>query len=732
MLKKIILFFKKNYAPILLIVLSCIVYNRFLFNTNLLFFDDFDFRYQAALKEYPLYPRSWLMNTNLGIPYIQKFMYPLDLLSGVLARNGLSWNIIERVLYFWPLIFLGPLFSYLFFKKILKSELGAVLGSVIFTYNSYFMVALYYGFFGVLMSQIFTPLFLLLFHQSLVKRNIRYSLVAGVSGLIITMYDFRSFYIIGLVCVVLAMLYLLSLDKNSIKKTIAQYWLYFLLPFLVTTILNSFWLLNFFIRYGDYSIALDRGLWSVWGYRLVNSLTLFHPYYIFGNIIEEGALKSLFDIKIYFWLVPFLAFCTLALNKKERKFYLIGLLTLLFIFISKQTSPPFSQTYEFLYNYIPGFNAFRESGKFYFIIALGYSLLVGLFIVYISKRGRGVIDKIITVFIVVVFSLSVYLNVKHLIFGVDPILKSKSIPEDYQVFNDYVLNQPEYFSILWLPYASKQWADEYSDNKPSLGLVSLIRDWHWKDFVSHNYKNGEFARREEVVNILNRQYSNGLLDVSSVKYVAIQLYDPELTESFIDLALMHGRRDYFYNTLQRLPYLKEINIGTSEISVFENEGFRPLLYKSDNVVSIYNNVTYENINYDFKNSTELEIHLRDVKKPFYLNFTQSYHPGWKVRVGEFSWFKSLFHKNYFQDQIVHIENSAKLNSYYIDPEKICVFSDCWRNGNGNYDLNLTLYFTPQSDVNVGLIISILSLGSIIVYFAVFLLGTFSKNKEYEH
>jgi len=716
MLKKIILFFKKNYVPIFLIVLSCIVYNHFLFNTNLLFFDDFDFHYKESLEEYPLYPRSWLMNSNLGVPYIQKFMYPLDLLSGVLARSGLSWNIIERILYFWPLIFLGPLFSYLFFKEILKSEIGAGLGSMIFTYNSYFMVALYFGFFGVLISQLLTPLFLLLFLRSLKKRKIWYSLIAGISGLIITMYDFRTFYIIGLASVSYVMLYLLSLDRTSVKKIIARHWFYFLLPFLITVVLNSFWLLNFFITYNDYSVALDRGLWSVWGYKLINSLSLFHPHYVFGDAVGGRVSPDVFGIKTYFWIVPILAFCTLALYKRDKKVCFIGLLTLLFIFISKQTSPPFSNLYVYLYNYIPGFNAFRESGKFYFIVALGYSLLIGFLIVYISRRGRGIVDKFIIIIIVFVFSLSMYLNVKHLILGVDPIFKPKNIPADYQIFNDYVLNQPEYFSTLWIPNASKQWADEYSDNKPSLGLVSLIRDWHWKDFVSHNYKNGNFARNDEVVNILNQQYSNGLLDASSVKYVAIQLNDPELTESFIDLALMHGDPDYFYNVLQRLPYLKEIDIGTNEISIFENEGFKPLLYKSNRAVSIYDDTMYEKIDYDFKNSTKLVMQLKDVKEPFYLNFSQSYHPGWKVRVGEFSWVKSLFHNNYFQDQIVHIENNAKLNSYYIDPEKICVFGDCWKKENGNYDLNLTLYFTPQSYINVGLVISMLSLGGMVVYF----------------
>jgi hypothetical protein len=54
-----------------------------------------------------------------------------------------------------------------------------------------------------------------------------------------------------------------------------------------------------------------------------------------------------------------------------------ALLFVLGIFVSKHVSEPFGNLYYFLYDRLPGFNAFREASKFYILVVLGYAVGIG-------------------------------------------------------------------------------------------------------------------------------------------------------------------------------------------------------------------------------------------------------------------------------------------------------------------------------------------------------------------
>ena len=117
------------------------------------------------------------------------------------------------------------------------------------------------------------------------------------------------------------------------------------------------------------------------------------------------------------------------------------------------------------------------------------------------------------------------------------------------------------------------------------------------------------------------------------------------------------------------------------------------------------NIPYQGVSYQLISPTEYTVHLKSVKDPLYLNFTENYHPQWKLRVGEFSWYDGRSN-NYFLDESTHFKNQANLNSFFIDPKTICKTFTCKRNDDGSYDIEMTLYFLPQSYVYWGLIVSV--------------------------
>ena len=141
--------------------------------------------------------------------------------------------------------------------------------------------------------------------------------------------------------------------------------------------------------------------------------------------------------------------------------------------------------------------------------------------------------------------------------------------------------------------------------------------------------------------------------------------------------------------------------------VYENENFRPHIYSTKEKETIYREVPYEKVEFVQKNPTEYEISLKNIKSSTYLNFSESFHPDWKLRAGNFSWLGAIMSKNYFLPDVFHIKNDANLNSFKVDPRFIKEnYPGSYRqNPDGSINVDLTLYFKPQSWFYLGLIIS---------------------------
>ncbi len=724
----LISFIRRNIFAFALVAISMLAYNHFLFNFDNLLFDDFIFHFDESLKELPLYPQSWLANTNMGVISGQPFNYPLNLCWGILARLGVGWNIIERMFFFFPLAIIAPLSSFYLFKNVLKSNIGAAVGSLLFTYNSYFMVSLNYGFFYIIISQILAPLFLLSLIKTMENKKFYHAIITGIVGFLITAYDFRTFYIVGFVSLLYVLLYFII--GNDIRISTRKCFI-FIIPFIIVVLLNSFWLIKFVIGSSDYASILNRGFQTVWSHNLINSLSLHHPYYGAGITLHGGTFNPIENVRFYFWIIPIVAFFGITFGKRNKKILIVGILTLIFILIAKQHAVPFVGLYEWLYYNIPGFNAFREAGKFYFVVAMGYAILVGSFVKWIW--GNSIRKTALKYLLTIIILFVLLLNTTHLFLGKDPIFVPKEIPEDYKIFKDFILSDPKYYSVLWVPNASKQWSATYVNNHPSLGLESMSLDWGWKNFVSHNYKNGNYPYANEVTELFKQSYAGALLDISSVRYVAIQLNDgPKLTESFIDLARMYGERNFFVSELNKLNYIKKVDIGTKNLVVYENENFRPLLYITDEKETIYNDIPFYSITYNPKGSAEYEINIENLSHPVYLNFAQTYHPGWKLKVADFSWFSSLWEDwtgKYFLSDDNHFKNTANLNSFLIDARELCEDNtSCYQNPNGSYNIKMSLYFKPQSFFYLGLIISGLTLTGLLSYLGYNSISKRRKNK----
>ena len=76
-------------------------------------------------------------------------------------------------------------------------------------------------------------------------------------------------------------------------------------------------------------------------------------------------------------------------NRRRRYILFFAGVAVVGILLSKQTSQPFDSLYYWLYDNMPGFNAFREASKFYVLIALGYAVGIASLVEWLLPKKKA-------------------------------------------------------------------------------------------------------------------------------------------------------------------------------------------------------------------------------------------------------------------------------------------------------------------------------------------------------
>ncbi len=685
---------RKLISIILLIVL--ITYWRWVFNWYIISYGDWSFFFLDAQKEFLNFPFGWI-NSGLGDVGVAVLpMYPANVLWGILAFVT-NFSLSERLLYFFPAIFFGSFGSFFLIRKILKSNIGSFIGFFVFSYNTYFLIG-DTGHLTLMAAFALAPWALLLFMKTLEEKKLEKAVLTGLVFFIVSFYEIRAFYILAWVCFFYFLWYTFIIDQIS-WKTVFRNGLSAFFPIALVVLLNLYWIIGL-MKLGAITdnVIFDRGLFGNSFMNIEEALTLFHPFWTGG----ASAIFRVQSIPLHFFLIPIFAFVGLWLNRKSKNVLFFGCISLFGILLSKQVGAPFEELYLWLYTHFPGFNAFRESSKFYFLIALGYSVLIGSFVSWIwnhwTEKGATTYAKYALTAIIAVLFLW---NTKPILTGeFGTLFVPRHVPQDYLIVKDFILEQPEEFRTLWVPTSSR-WSI-YLNSKSKANLIDLVQSV-WQSLSRTN--NASLPTENRITSILKSPFANSLLDISSMRYVIIPLQDTENDDDFFK---DYGDRQFFIDELDQLSYLQRIDIGTKDVIVYENENARPHIYSTKEKETIYGDIPFSKVEYQSVNPTQYSVSLKNISAPVYVNFSESYHPDWKLRAGDFQWFDVLTKKDYFLPDTDHSQNDAKLNSFLIDPAYIRqhLSKDQYReNPDGSIDVDLTLYFKPQSYFYFGLIIS---------------------------
>jgi len=160
--------------------------------------------------------------------------------------------------------------------------------------------------------------------------------------------------------------------------------------------------------------------------------------------------------------------------------------------------------------------------------------------------------------------------------------KIKTVQPDYLIFKDFIINQKEFFRSMEVPRRFRWMV--YTVNHPGVSLEHMLANsFPELDKANSTLKKG---RNEKNIEVFKKNYSDNLVDNFSVKYITIPPRDMQYNRDIWEIFYGKNSRQLYINELDKLPYLKKIDIGTSELVVYENENYRPHIY-SDSGLDYY-------------------------------------------------------------------------------------------------------------------------------------------------
>jgi len=694
---------QKGHLPyvLLLAVIGIVTHHAWFTNLSILTYGDCVIDFPEKTAELMQSPQAWSSNA-MGARDMVGVFWPLLFSFGLLANLNISPALIERITYLWPIALLTPICMYYLAFYILKSRVGAFTSAVVYTFNIPFIVWST-GILTAHMAMTLTPLLLLTYFIALEKESFLYGVLSSILIFVVGFYDFRFLYLVVWILFFYTILHYIVFKAKEItisKKTLLMFAPLIVLPIL----LNLYWLPSLF-QAGFGGGMLSRDLFGTSFVDLAKSIFLFE--YLWNG--SEMVAFVVRPIPILCLPIPFLAILGIYFTKGKNKYVLyFALLSLAGIFLTKMDHEPFSEIYSWLYLKFPGFNAFRDSTKFYFYIALGYAVLIGAFAKYLAiMPALPFWKKASRIGLIILINAIFLWNAKPLITGeIRTIYVPREVPNDYLILKDFLKQQDGFFRTLYVPRES-HWG-YYTNQHPKISNIDLYSGG-WKSFVISNEHISQ-----ALLSIFQQNFSSNLLNVSSVKYVIVPTRDAISDDDFF---VYYGNsRSQYIQALNQLSYLKKINIGTKELLVYENTNYRPHIYSTPEVESINKSPTYSKVEYECIQPTQCKILLHNVRSSLFLNFSDNYDTGWKMLAGNVNWNGLSSEKNELPDSF-HTSNDASLNSFFLDIDyfKAHFPHDYQVNSDGSVNLELTLYFKAQNSIKVGTLITVITLLGLLLY-----------------
>ena len=657
------------FIVFIILILFLIVFKSW-FANGLVIGGDFTYYSATRLSNLQLQTYAWAaMWTNNGMGgFISMYSWPhfsITFFPYLLSHFlNFEWSFIERIVYLYPLLSSLVVIPYFVFRKIFpKVKVFYLLTPLIFGLNTYILMVISVGQSFLLLVYALSLLLIYLFYrQALNPKNLNNSILTGLVLGLQGMLDIRITYI-TLTGVVLYIVFDTILDRFNLRSILIKFVFCLLIPISLLLLIHSYWLVPMLLLDrsiqppGEEYSTLEAVRYFSFA-KFENTISLLHPNW------PENIFGKTYFLKPEFLILPIISFLSLLFigkaEKKEKKIILFfSAITLIGIFIAKGTNDPFGYIYAILFEKFPGFIIFRDSTKWYLLIAWGYTILIPYSLwnmaEYLKKRKKSLLSKTSVGLLAIVFLLFWAISIRQALLGsVDGLLKIKGIPPDYLKLEKFLNSRDDYFRTLWVPVRSRY--ENSLINHPSINLILLSEN---KDLYGLS-----FLRRENALSFLQER---------SVKYIIVP-YDSEGEIFMTDRKYDEDKYLQTIMVLRDIGWLRE-NKEFGKIKVFELPSAQDHFWsEKENLVS----------KIKYINPTLYEVEVKNARKGDTVVFAENYDSYWyAIR-------KEDKTNNQMAGGIQATPYETRLNSFILKDD-------------GDYTLEI--FYLPQKWVNIGLFVS---------------------------
>jgi len=661
----------RKYLAFCFVVIFFLVVFRGWFSSGVLSSGDWPYLYPSSVSQIVPFS-SWdvLFNNGMGQSSLPKIWFDSYALSLVKIANVLSWPIFERLIWFFPYVFISFSGAYLLSRKIGLGYYSNLLSGLIYSSNTYILLIVSGGQVGVFTAYAFLPFAFYGLYYLFANFSFKNSAIFGLLISIVILLDLRIGYMFLVAVCVFSLFYLLLNTQNLVKKVIYL----FIIPGIVAFLLHFYWIFPIAVmgrspvsQLSDIYASSDSLSFFSFA-KLETAAGLLHPNW------PENIFGKVSFLKPEFLILPILAFLSLLFISKDKKALKLSMLSFAVIgimgmFLTKGTNDPFGVVYRVLFDMLPGFVMFRDPTKWYLFISLSFCILIPYSLErfsqtsFISKKIKDV-----NFYIFILFLITWSFLLRDAYNGVlKGTLTSRNVPQSYYALAQDLQNDRKFYRTLWVPQFNT--FGYVSNVHPAIPAVN---------FFSAKSQN-------DLINKLKNPKTEKILQEASIKYVVI----PEDIDGKIFTTDRKYDESIYRKTLsgiEDITYLSKAK-EYGKIAVFEVKNTQ------DHVWSTSQDIKIE---YQQLHPTKYKISVKDAKKGDVIVFAESYDVFWKAVV-KFNNKPASF---------IEIQNTAynsgdqKLNSFVL-PDS------------GSYEIELQ--YTPQAWMNMGTYVSGATLLVVIVY-----------------
>lgn len=418
--------------------------------------NDFPIITEGMLKSGMNLPFVWFENGAEGIgEHVTFFLWgwPLSFIAGTFASLGLSFAFIEKFIILVPILFIGGFGIWMFASSINLSNSARFITTIFYLTNTYILLLIDGGQLAIALALSWFPISFLTIQTS-IQGGVKKKILAGITTAILGFFDFRFIYVLILLSLIKFLYHLLLVERKKIFF-LFEWTRSGIVIMIVVLGLHAYWLFPLFkapISTNTYQFFTQTSFLSF--VNLGNSMLTLAPHWfvnVFGKITP---------LHFEFIFIPVLVFLAPILRPKNYEIGFWILVAVISIFLAKGTSEPLPQVYQWLFNYLPGFSLFRDSTKFFFLVLLSYSLLLGVTVDEILKRLRDL--KSIKIIILVTLTGYFLFLIRPAWSGrMTGTFSSTPFQEEYFKLGNLLENDENFSRVFWIP------------SLPSLGYSSL-------------------------------------------------------------------------------------------------------------------------------------------------------------------------------------------------------------------------------------------------------------------